>query len=250
MIFTDQDLQVLTNFSEINQNFIFKKGKTAMTISTMKNILAHYEMESEVPKEFGIYDLKDFLNVYDLFDKPKLTITDDKIILKDNRFTSDYHPTETHILVAPKKSPNNTLFNNEIEFDYKFKLSANDIRDYHSARRHSDKLPDLTIETKEGYPSFKIQDLKSKTNTKLSFILNSSDQNKTNHQYNFDMKCENFNRILIGDYHAELREPRKEQKEKGGVIKLTCLNIPLHYWIALEPKPQPDSKEREDKVNA
>ena len=64
------------------------------------------------------------------------------------------------------------------------------------------------------------------------------------------MKCENFNRILIGDYHAELREPRKEQKEKGGVIKLTCLNIPLHYWIALEPKPQPDSKEREDKVNA
>ena len=43
-----------------------------MTISTMKNILAHYEMETEVPKEFGIYDLKDFLNVYDLFDKPKL----------------------------------------------------------------------------------------------------------------------------------------------------------------------------------
>ena len=68
MIFTDQDLQVLTNFSEINQNFIFKKGKTAMTISTMKNILAHYEMETEVPKEFGIYDLRDFLNVYDLFD--------------------------------------------------------------------------------------------------------------------------------------------------------------------------------------
>ena len=53
-------------------------------------------------------------------------------------------------------------------------------------RRHSDKLPDLTIETKEGYPCFKLQDLKSKTNTKLSFILNSSDQNKTNHQYNFD----------------------------------------------------------------
>ena len=249
MIFTDQDLQVLTNFSEINQNFIFKKGKTAMTISTMKNILAHYEMETEVPKEFGIYDLKDFLNVYDLFDKPKLTITDDKIILKDNRFTSDYHPTETHLLVAPKKNPNNTLFNNEIEFDYKFKLSANDIKDYHSARRHSDKLPDLTIETKEGYPCFKLQDLKSNTNTKLSFILNSSDQNKTNHQYNFDMKCENFNRILIGDYHAELREPR-EDKKSGGVIKLTCLNIPLHYWIALEPKPQPDSKEREDKVNA
>ena len=42
----------------------------------------------------------------------------EKIILKDNRFTSDYHPTETHILVAPKKSPNNTLFNNEIASRY------------------------------------------------------------------------------------------------------------------------------------
>ena len=46
-----------------------------------------------------------------------------------------------------------------------------------------------------------------------------------------------------------IKEPR-EDKKSGGVIKLTCLNIPLHYWIALEPKPQPDSKEREDKVNA
>ena len=248
MIFTDQDLQVLTNFSEINKNFIFKKGKIARTISTMKNILAHYEMETEVPKEFGIYDLKDFLNVYDLFDKPKITISDKKIILKDNRFTSDYTPTEQCLIVAPKDNPNNTLFNNEIEFDYKFKLSANDIRDYHSCRRHSDRLPDLTIHTKEGYPSFLLHDRTTSANTQLSFILNSSDRNKTNHQYYFYLKCENFNRILIGDYDAELREPRKD--EKGGVLKLTSLNIPLIYWIALEPKPQPDSKEREDKVNA
>ena len=58
-------------------------------------------METEVPEEFGIYDLKDFLNVYDLFDKPKLQYQT-KIILKDTDLL-DYHPTETHLLVAPKR---------------------------------------------------------------------------------------------------------------------------------------------------
>ena len=53
---------------------------------------------------------------------------------------------------------------------------------------------------------------------------------------------------MIGDYDAELREPRKD--EKGGVLKLTSLNIPLIYWIALEPSSEFDSNESEVKNNA
>ena len=38
MNLSEQDLQVLTNFSEINQNIYFNKGKTFTTLSTMKNM--------------------------------------------------------------------------------------------------------------------------------------------------------------------------------------------------------------------
>ena len=235
MRLTDQDLQVLTNFSEIQKNFIFRKGNIATTVTGLKNIFAYYKMETEVPKEFAIYDLREFLNLYDLFDKPKLTISDDKVIFKDNRFTSEYSTTGMDWIFAPKDI-NNKLFNWN-EFDYRFHLTANDIKDYYSCRRHANKLPDLTIENNEGYFSLKLHNTKSKTDPKLSFILNSSDRNKTNQQFNFDMKCENFNKILIADYDAEICGL--------GLIKLSNVNIPLTYWIALEPKPTPDTKESE-----
>ena len=246
MRLTDQDLQVLTNFSEIQKNFIFRKGNIATTVTGLKNIFAYYKMETEVPKEFAIYDLREFLNLYDLFDKPKLTISDDKVIFKDNRFTSEYSTTGMDWIFAPKLI-NNKIFNWN-EFDYRFHLTANDIKDYYRCRRHTNRLPDLTIENKEGYFSLKLHNTKSKTDPKLSFILNSSDRNKTNQQFNFDMKCENFNKILIADYDAEIFS--NYPKEYGGLIKLSNVNTPLTYWIALEPKPTPDTKESEIKKNA
>ena len=53
----------------------------------------------------------------------------------------------------------------------------------------------------------------------------------------FHLKCENFDKILIDDYDAEV-SPDK-------LLMLYNRNKFLKYWIALEPKPQPDSKERE-----
>ena len=54
-------IDILKNFSEINQNLLVKEGNTLSTISVMKNILADAEVSESFPKEFGIYDLNDFL---------------------------------------------------------------------------------------------------------------------------------------------------------------------------------------------
>ena len=63
--------------------------------------------------------------------------------------------------------------------------------------------------------------------------MNSSDRNKTNQQFNFDMKCENFNKILIADYDAEIFA-NYPKRGKHSLIKLSNVNTPLTYWIALE----------------
>ena len=62
MKLSDSTLTLLKNFSNINQSILFKQGKSLRTISVMKNILAEATINEELPKDFGIYDLTQFLN--------------------------------------------------------------------------------------------------------------------------------------------------------------------------------------------
>ena len=54
---SDQTLEVLKNFSEINTNILVKPGSELSTISTMKNILAKATIPESFDKQFAVYDL-------------------------------------------------------------------------------------------------------------------------------------------------------------------------------------------------
>ena len=66
MKLSDATLGVLKNFSTVNQNILVKEGSKLRTMSTMKNILGEANIGEEFPKEFGIYDLNEFLGVFSL----------------------------------------------------------------------------------------------------------------------------------------------------------------------------------------
>ena len=76
MKLSNKTLEVLKNFSNINQNILIEEGNVLRTISTMKNILGRATIEESFPKEFGIYDLNEFLGV--------LSLTKDSEIELDN----------------------------------------------------------------------------------------------------------------------------------------------------------------------
>ena len=61
MKLSNKTVDVLKNFSTINQNLIIKEGNTLTTMSAMKNIVAKAEVEQTFPKEVAIYDLNEFL---------------------------------------------------------------------------------------------------------------------------------------------------------------------------------------------
>ena len=61
MNLSSDTLDILKNFSDINQNFLVKPGKKLQTISTMKNILAEADISEDFGQEFAIYNLSEFL---------------------------------------------------------------------------------------------------------------------------------------------------------------------------------------------
>ena len=69
MKLSDSTLSLLKNFSSINQSILFKEGSKLRTISVMKNILAEATVSEEFARDFGIYDLNQFLNGLSLHQK-------------------------------------------------------------------------------------------------------------------------------------------------------------------------------------
>ena len=72
MKISEATMGVLRNFSDINNNILFRPGKSISTMSTMKNIMAKADVAEEFEQEFGIYDLPEFLRAVDSFTKPML----------------------------------------------------------------------------------------------------------------------------------------------------------------------------------
>ena len=59
---SDNTLGILKNFAGINKSILVKEGNQLRTISVMKNILAEAQIPEDFPRQFGIYDLNQFLN--------------------------------------------------------------------------------------------------------------------------------------------------------------------------------------------
>ena len=55
MKLSGETVDVLKNFSNINQNILIKEGTQLRTMSTMKNILAEAPIKESFPREFGIF---------------------------------------------------------------------------------------------------------------------------------------------------------------------------------------------------
>ena len=102
MKLSDSTLTLLKNFSNINQSILFKQGKSLRTISVMKNILAEATINEELPKDFGIYDLTQFLNGLSLHNNPELDFQNDKfVIIKEGRSRSRYFFADPNVIVTP-----------------------------------------------------------------------------------------------------------------------------------------------------
>ena len=117
MKLSDKTISVLKNFSSINQSILFKEGSKLRTISVMKNILAEATVNEEFMKDFGIYDLNQFLNGLSLHASPELDFANDGyVVIREGRSRSKYFFADPNVIVTPPEKPIN-LPTEDVEFE-------------------------------------------------------------------------------------------------------------------------------------
>jgi hypothetical protein len=119
MKLSNETVAILKNFGAINQGILFKKGKTLKTVSSHKNILAEVDIKEDIPAEFGIYNLNEFLSVISLHkDDPSFEFDDKQVTIIGNKGRSKvkYRFTPANMIVTPPEKAL-AMPDAEIKFD-------------------------------------------------------------------------------------------------------------------------------------
>ncbi|QFG06317.1 DNA polymerase sliding clamp [Synechococcus phage S-SCSM1] len=216
MKLSDSTVNILKNFSNINQSLLFKEGKKLRTISVMKNILAEVEVTEEFPKDFGIYDLNQFLNGLSLHQSPELDIENDSyMVIREGKMRSKYFFADPNVIISPPEK-DIVLTSEEISFD----LNTQQLDKLLKASAVY-QLPDLSVVGENGVVKLVVSDRKNDTSNDFSIIVG-----ETEHKFSFNFKVENI-KILPGSYQVSI--------SKKLLSKFVNSDKNLTYWIALEP---------------
>ena len=216
MKLSDSTVNILKNFSNINQSLLFKEGKKLRTISVMKNILAEVEVTEDFPKDFGIYDLNQFLNGLSLHQSPELDIENDSyMVIREGKMRSKYFFADPNVIISPPEK-DIILTSEEISFD----LNTQQLDKLLKASAVY-QLPDLSVVGENGVVKLVVSDRKNDTSNDFSIIVG-----ETEHKFSFNFKVENI-KILPGSYQVSI--------SKKLLSKFVNSDKNLTYWIALEP---------------
>lgn len=216
MKLSDKTLTLLKNFSSINQSIMFKQGSSLRTISVMKNILAEAKIQEDIPKDFGIYDLNQFLNGLALHKDPELDFENDGYaVIKEGKMRSKYFFAEPSVIVSPPEK--DIALPSE---DVCFVLNTQQLDKLLKAASVY-QLPDLSAIGEAGVIKLVVRDKKNDTSNDFSIVVG-----ETNSNFVFNFKVENI-KIIPGTYDVVVSQKL--------LSRFTSQNYDLTYYIALEP---------------
>ena len=216
MKLSESTLSLLKNFSTINQSILLKKGNRLRTVSVMKNILAEATISEEFPRDFGIYDLNQYLNGLGLHNDPELDFANEKyVVIKEGRSRSKYFFADPSCIVTPPED-SITLPTEDVSFE----LSTDQLDKLLKAAAIY-QLPDLSVEGGDGVVKVLVRDKKNDASNDFSIVVGETDKT-----FSFNFKVENI-KILPGTYSVVCC-----QKNLSRFVSKTH---DLTYFIALEP---------------
>ena len=217
MKLSEKTIDLLENFSSINQSILVKKGSKLRTISVMKNILAEAEVDENFDKDFGIYDLPQFLNGVNLMNDPDIDLKHESyMILREGQTTKvKFAFADPDVIISPPEKG--------IELpsaDVTFQLDSIQLQKLLKASSVY-QLPDLAAVGNGKEITLTVRDKKNDNSNEFSLKVG-----KTDIVFEFNFKIENI-KLIPGSYEVIV--------SKSGLSKFMSRDRDLTYFIALEP---------------
>ena len=218
MELNDGTLQVLKNFSGINQNILINQGNTLKTISEARSVVAKAIIDAEFEKSFGIYDLNEFIGVLSLVDTPRLKFDDEYVTIGDStgRSKVKYFFSAEETLTTPSKDITMPAA------DVKFVLTNDTLA---KLKRAASALGHSEVSITNSGGSLGLSVVDSQNSTSNAFSIDVDGEFAAVSVFNFVLNIGNL-KILPGDYDVEISSKL--------ITQFSHKEMNVQYWIALE----------------
>jgi hypothetical protein len=215
MKLSNETVAVLKNFSTINSGLKFRKGNRLTTVSPTKTILAQAIINDEIPQDFCVYDLTQFLGYLNMYSDGELNIDDKNATFKSGRQKSVYRLTSENQIVTP---PEKTLTLPSV--DVEFYLSEEDLAWLMKSASIS-QSPHIAVESDGNtmtLTTFDASDDSAHTNS-------CEVQDGNGQSYKLVFKTENL-KLMAGAYDVKI--------SSKGISHFENNKLNIQYWIAIE----------------
>lgn len=217
MKFTENTLTTLKNFSTINSGVVLNPGHVQRTWSIDMSILVEVELEENIPSQFGIYDLNQFLGNITTLSNPEIEFHTDYLTIKDSFMNILYRSCDPSLIKCP---PNKSLVISEP--DISFDLSQNTItKILRLAAMNS--LTTISVIGNSGKMKLQAHD---KSNDRSNEVY-AEIGDWTGEDFSCMLKAENL-KIIPDDYRVTVK--------KNAFSQFTSKNRNLKYSITLQTK--------------
>ena len=206
-------VNLFKNFASINSNILLKSGNEISTISAQKNVMSDTTVTETFPREFGIYDLNEFLGAMSLFDDPELDFQEKYVTIKEGGNSIKYFAADASVLTVPTRKI--SFPDAEIEFT----LTATMLNMIHRTASVL-RATDLQIIGDGEKISVQVGDKKNLTGNSYSSHVGNTDKT-----FQANLKVENM-KMLPGDYLVSI------SSKKISRVKSTASE--LVYYVPVE----------------
>lgn len=128
MKLSEHTLNILKNYSTINEALQFTKGNVLRTIAPQQNIYSKAVIEEEFTRDFALMDVQNFLKVLNLFDNPVIELHETKLNISDEtkNQTVDFVYCSPSLIISP---PSSEIIFPEHDINVEFTLNSEDLND-------------------------------------------------------------------------------------------------------------------------
>jgi len=220
MQLSEHTVSVLKNFSSINTGLFFKKGNVLRTVSPGKTILASAVIDEQMPSDFGIHELNQFLSILSLHKtSPDVSVDGNNLIIQglEGRSRITYRCCDSsQIKTPPEKNVNvpsedATFLLTEADLEWVMKCSS------------VLGCPNIAVVGQDGFLSLRLLDGHDDSAHTDTIKV----ETYTGPDCFYMFKAENW-KMLPGTYKVTI--------SAKGVAQFENEARRIQYWIALEQK--------------
>lgn len=215
MKISKETIDILQNFSTINQSMMVLGGTKQKTLSPLKTGYAEADIAESFPKDFAVFDLSMFLGIMSLFKEPDIDFSDTAIIISEGTHKATYRFCNSSLIVFPPKDKRPEVG----PIAYSFELSADNLKLLTKAvslYNHEH----ICIEADGDGIFVKTLNLQERDSDGMSYRIGDTDQ-----KFRYVVKMENL-KLMPHSYDVSIAESRK--------VVFNSKNMELTYIVPCE----------------